>query len=116
MLKGKVERSGSMSELTHDSRKWCVTIQGEAPVWSAEFGAVLGGVSSARDEGRSVIELKTDDLALVQGLIDRLRAQGIAIVGVRESRESLEDLFMRLVRDVDGRTKAVGAGNITGGR
>jgi ABC-2 type transport system ATP-binding protein len=112
MLKGKVERSGSMSELTHDSRKWCVTIQGEAPVWSAEFGAV----SSARDEGRSVIELKTDDLALVQGLIDRLRAQGIAIVGVRESRESLEDLFMRLVRDVDGRTKAVGAGNITGGR
>jgi hypothetical protein len=93
-----------------------VTIQGEAPVWSAEFGAVLGGVSSARDEGRSVIELKTDDLALVQGLIDRLRAQGIAIVGVRESRESLEDLFMRLVRDVDGRTKAVGAGNITGGR
>jgi ABC-2 type transport system ATP-binding protein len=112
MLKGKVERSGSMSELTHDSRKWCVTIQGEAPVWSAEFGAV----SSARDEGRSVIELKTDDLALVQGLIDRLRAQGIAIVGVRESRESLEDLFMRLVRDVDGRTKAVGASNITGGR
>ncbi len=120
MLKGKVERSGSMSELTHDSRKWCVTIQGEAPEWSAEFGAVLGAalgaVSSARDEGRSVIELKTDDLALVQGLIDRLRAQGIAIVGVRESRESLEDLFMRLVRDVDGRTKAVGAGNITGGR
>jgi ABC-2 type transport system ATP-binding protein len=112
MLKGKVERSGSMSDLTHDSRKWCVTIQGEAPVWSAEFGAV----SSARDEGRSVIELKTDDLALVQGLIDRLRAQGIAIVGVRESRESLEDLFMRLVRDVDGRTKAVGAGNIIGGR
>jgi hypothetical protein len=41
-----------------------------------------------------------------------LRADGHAIIGVREMRESLEDLFMRLVRDVDGRTAAVGASNV----
>jgi hypothetical protein len=33
-------------------------------------------------------------------------------VGVSETRESLEELFLRLVRDVDGRAAAVGAANI----
>lgn len=110
MLKGRVEAQGSMAELTAHSRAWRVTIEGVAPVWTTEFGtAVAAGAQSH-------IELKTDDLARLQALIDRLRAEQRVIVGVRETRESLEDLFMRLVRDVDGRAKAVGAANITGGR
>ncbi|MEY5033588.1 MAG: hypothetical protein RL354_2619, partial [Planctomycetota bacterium] len=45
-------------------------------------------------------------------LIDALRAAGCAVVGVHEVRESLEELFLRLVRDVDGRVAAVGAANV----
>lgn len=110
MLKGRVEAQGTTAELTHDSRAWRVTIEGAAPAWAPEFG-----VASA-DGARSHIDFKSDDLALLQSLIDRLRAGGAVIVGVRETRESLEDLFMRLVRDVDGRAKAVGAANVTEAR
>ena len=106
MLKGKVERQGSMHELTHDSRRWRITVEGAMPAWIAEFGA------AGSDRGRSSVEFKSDDLARVQGCIDRLRTDGCVIVGITETRESLEDLFMRLVRDVDGRVAAVGAGNV----
>ncbi|MFM7135071.1 MAG: hypothetical protein ACKO0W_12215, partial [Planctomycetota bacterium] len=59
---------------------------------------------------------KSDDTAVLQALVDRLRADRIAVVGIRETRESLEDLFIRLVRDVDGRAKAVGAASVGKGR
>jgi ABC-2 type transport system ATP-binding protein len=109
MLKGRVEAQGSMAELTADSRAWRVSVEGAAPAWCASAGTVVA------DGARSHIDFKSDDLGTLQALIDRLRGDGAAIVGVRETRESLEDLFMRLVRDVDGRAKAVGAANIGGG-
>ena len=79
-------------------------MRGALPAWSAEFGAAM------IERDRSFIEFKSDDESLVQHLIDRLRAESIAIIGVTETRESLEDLFIRLVRDGDGRAHAVGAG------
>ena len=106
MLKGKVERQGSLLELTQDSRRWKITAEGPMPAWIAEFGA------TTVERGRTAVEFKTEDLARVQSCIDRLRAEGLVIVGITETRESLEDLFMRLVRDVDGRVAAVGAGNV----
>ena len=106
MLKGKVERQGSLEELTKESRRWRITVEGAMPAWIAEFGPTTPG------EGRTSVEFKTDDLARVQECIDRLRAAGARIVSIAEPRESLEDVFMRLVRDVDGRVAAVGAGNV----
>jgi len=111
MLKGKVERQGSLAELTDDSRRWRVSFEGAAPAWIGEFGA-----AAATAPGRFAVEFPSDDLARVQSLIDRLRADGLAVVGVTETRESLEDLFMRLVRDVDGRARAVGASNVNSAR
>lgn len=108
MLKGRVQTQGSLAELTQESRRWRLTIEGAAPAWVAERGAI----PTAAERGRSVLEFRTEDLAEVQGFIDRLRAEGVTIVGLAETRESLEDLFMRLVRDVDGRAAAVGAANI----
>lgn len=108
MLKGRVQTQGSLAELTQESRRWRLTIEGAAPAWVAERGAT----GTAAERGRSVLEFRTEDLAEVQGFIDRLRAEGVTIVGLAETRESLEDLFMRLVRDVDGRAAAVGAANI----
>ncbi len=108
MLKGRVETQGSLAELTQESRRWRLTIEGAAPAWIGERGAAC----MPAERGRSVVEFRTEDLAEVQGYIDRLRAEGVAIVGLAETRESLEDLFMRLVRDVDGRVAAVGAANV----
>jgi ABC-2 type transport system ATP-binding protein len=106
MLKGKVERQGSLEELTKDSRRWRITVEGAMPAWMAEFGPTTAG------EGRTSVEFKSNDLVRVQECIDRLRAERLNIVSIAEPRESLEDLFMRLVRDVDGRVAAVGAGNV----
>ena len=106
MLKGKVERQGSLAELTHESRRWKITVEGAMPAWIVEFGP------ASADRGRASVEFKSEDLAYVQRCIDRLRAEGVVIVGITETRESLEDFFMRLVRDVDGRVAAVGAGNV----
>jgi ABC-2 type transport system ATP-binding protein len=108
MLKGRVETQGSLAELTQESRRWRLTIEGAAPAWITERGAI----STAAERGRSVVEFRTEDLAEVQSYIDRLRAEGVTIVGLAETRESLEDLFMRLVRDVDGRVAAVGAASV----
>jgi ABC-2 type transport system ATP-binding protein len=106
MLKGRVEKQGSLAELTSDSRRWRITVEGAMPAWIAEFGPTASG------EGRTSVEFKTNDLVRVQECIDRLRAERLNIVSIAEPRESLEDLFMRLVRDVDGRMAAVGAGNV----
>jgi len=125
MLKGRVEASGSMAELTQDSRAWRVTVEGAGPGWVAEFGvaSVEGSRTHIDFKGDFKGDFNSDangapaggELARLQSLIDRLRGEGFAITGVRETRESLEDLFMRMVRDVDGRARAVGAGNIGAG-
>ena len=106
MLKGRVEKQGSLAELTSDSRRWRITVEGAMPAWIAEFGPTASG------EGRTSVEFKSNDLTRVQECIDRLRAERLNIVSIAEPRESLEDLFLRLVRDVDGRVAAVGAGNV----
>ena len=105
MLGGRVERQGTLAELTDESRRWRVAFEGAPPAWIAEFGAT----AALGDPGRHAVEFASDDLARVQSLIDRLRAERIAVVGVSETRESLEDLFIRMVREVDGRAAAVGA-------
>lgn len=108
MLKGRVEVQGTLSELTQASRRWRVAFEGAPPAAITGFGRALplpGGL-------RHAVDLADGELARVQALIDLLRAEGCAIVGVSETRESLEDLFLRLVRDVDGRAAAVGAANI----
>ncbi len=105
MLGGRVERQGTLAELTDESRRWRVAFEGAPPAWLAEFGTA----TALGDPGRHAVEFASDDLARVQSLIDRLRAERIAVVGVSETRESLEDLFIRMVREVDGRAAAVGA-------
>ncbi|MFM1823007.1 MAG: hypothetical protein RI967_1273 [Planctomycetota bacterium] len=105
MLGGKVERQGTLAELTDESRRWRVAFEGAPPAWLAEYGAA----TALADPARHAVEFASDDLAFVQSLIDRLRAAGLAVVGVSETRESLEDLFIRMVREVDGRSAAVGA-------
>jgi len=108
MLKGRIEVQGSLAELTQASRRWRVTFEGTAPAGLPAFGRAVplpGG-------SRHAIELAEGEVERVQALIDALRAAGCAVVGVHEVRESLEELFLRLVRDVDGRVAAVGAANV----
>jgi ABC-2 type transport system ATP-binding protein len=68
-----------------------------APAAMIIRGSTNAGIPLTID--RSGIRIGSDDPAVVQPLIDALRAKGISIRAVRPVRESLEDLFMKAVID-----------------
>ncbi len=71
--------------------------------------AVLSGVDLAI--AHNAMTVHTLDVRAVQPIIDALRKGGVIIRSVRESRRSLEDLFMEAVTDpTTGETMSVGAG------
>ena len=85
---------GTLEELTVDSRRFELITHGDAPSWLAEYG----GRANALD-GRTKIILPTAEAEEIQPVLDRLRADGRTIESVLPVRESLEDLFLRAVRD-----------------
>jgi len=71
--------------------------------------ATLNGVDLAI--AYNAMSVHTLDARAVQPIIDALRKGGVVIRSVRESRRSLEDLFMEAVTDpTTGETMSVGAG------
>jgi ABC-2 type transport system ATP-binding protein len=129
MVKGEIRQEGTIDELTVDQHRYQVKVP-------PEHGAVLAEVTTAishppasdpvgewsgsrelsngsyirahADLGRA--EINSADPALIQPLIDALRAKAVPILDVRGTRPSLEDLFMQAVTDPDtGRAMSVGA-------
>lgn len=92
LVKGKVTMQGTIDELTADSKRFEICIEGAPPDW----------VADACDELKEkTIIVRKDDPKMIQPLIDRLRADGITIRSIKPVRESLEDLFMRAVDYID---------------
>jgi ABC-2 type transport system ATP-binding protein len=60
-------------------------------------GQIGSGIPLVID--RSCLRIGTDEATAVQPIIDALRSHNITIRAVRPVRESLEDLFMKAVRD-----------------
>lgn len=107
MVQGQVAMQGTIDELTADSKRYEIAIQGPPPDWIAGEGALK--VESLPD-GYTKISLPSAEPVDVQSLLDRLRASQSIVVSMRPVRESLEDLFMRAVRDpATGKTLQVGA-------
>ena len=104
MVKGKVSMQGTIDELTHDSRRFEIDVQGAAPDWSDS----MPETSITQLEEITRIRFRTDQPEDVQPLIDRLRAEGRIITRITPVRESLEDLFMRAVTEDDGTVQAPG--------
>jgi ABC-type multidrug transport system ATPase subunit len=96
LVQGKVAMQGTIDDLTNESRRYEIEIEGPAPAWATDDDALR--VAAGKDERTTLISRGTEP-AMVQPLIDRLRQGGHAIVSVKPVRETLEDLFMRAVTD-----------------
>lgn len=107
LVQGEVAVHGTIDELTAESRRYEIEIAGAAPAWAQDEGL---RVAPGRTELETLLVKPTAEAAMVQDVLDRLRREGHTIVSVRPVRESLEDLFMRYVKDpATGKTKAPGA-------
>ncbi len=107
LVQGKVVTQGTIKDLTAESQRYEVVIEGSAPQWTGEFDDLRAESGS---DGQTLLVRRGSDPAQVQAVIDRLRSDGRTIVSVKPVRESLEDLFMRAVTDPQtGKTLAPGA-------
>ena len=110
LVQGEVAAQGTIDALTRESRRYEIMIDGESPAWTKDVGLE----SHPSEDGKSTLLVAlTAEAADIQGMLDRLRSDGCTIISMRPVRESLEDLFMRYVKDpLTGKSYSPGA--ITG--
>jgi ABC-2 type transport system ATP-binding protein len=103
---GRLVREGHVEDLTRGAANvWEIDVQGAD---EARLAAVLAPAAGARGtaavvpsagrDGSRTIEV-TGEAEDLNRAIDALRAAGLAIAAVRARRESLEDVFVKIVRD-----------------
>ena len=108
LVQGLVVQQGTLDDLTAESRRYEIIIEGPPPEWAGGLESVR--VEAAGDDATRFIMMGADVKA-VQPIIDRLRGEQRPIISIRPVRETLEDLFMRAVTDPQtGRILALGAG------
>ncbi|MCP3902161.1 MAG: ABC transporter ATP-binding protein [Planctomycetes bacterium] len=107
LVQGEVVKQGTIHELTVESERYEICIEGGAPEWAAREDAIR---TEPAGEDASLLVMPGAEPGGVQPVIDRLRGEGRTIVSVRPRRETLEDLFMRAVTDpTTGEVKRPGA-------
>ncbi len=107
LVQGNVATQGTIEDLTADSQRYEIVIDGETPAWLNEFADLRAESGSS---GRTVLILRGSDPTRVQPIIDRLRSANRTIHSIKPVRESLEDLFMRAVTNPEtGEVFAPGA-------
>ena len=94
LSQGRVIRSGSVAELTSAGQHFELRTQGPVPPGLRERleGA---GLAVAGDK----VSVPAKDAGDVQTVIDALRAAGIVIRELKDTRQSLEDLFLSTVQE-----------------
>jgi ABC-2 type transport system ATP-binding protein len=106
LVQGEVAQQGTIDDLTRESRRYEVVIEGDAPGWTEGDGIRAEAAAASRCR----IIVGGAEASRVQPIIDRLRGEGRTIISVRPVRETLEDLFMRAVTDPEtGRVHDPGA-------
>ncbi len=111
LVQGRVAQQGRIADLTADSQRYEIVIEGAAPSWAAAQPELR--IDTGADH-RTTLTCRGAEAASVQPIIDRLRKGKVTIVSVRPVRETLEDLFMRAVTDPKtGRALAPGAARLT---
>jgi len=94
MNKGEIVRQGTITELTEKSRRYVIRTQGDIP---AGLLAQLKG--DAAEIESNTITIYQSDPAPIQPILDALRGAGVTIVEMRELRQSLEEMFMEVVKN-----------------
>ncbi len=101
LMRGRVVRHGSLEELTLESCRYEISIEGNL---LADHGLMdlverLGGSVALSPDGiESRIGLPTRRPQLVQPVVDALRHEGYLLLSVAPARQSLEELFMEAIR------------------
>jgi ABC-2 type transport system ATP-binding protein len=119
LVQGKVERQGTIDELTRDQRRIVLEIP-ERPDASEVLSECVphsdGRLVFTTSEGFPVtisgprLSIGCDSPEPIMPVVDALRARGIVIQSLRRVRPSLEDLFMQAVIDpVSGEALKPGA-------
>jgi ABC-2 type transport system ATP-binding protein len=108
LVQGEVRMQGTLEELTRESRRYEVMVEGAAaPAWTAHRDDLR---VEAAANGPIRLILRSAEPADLQPIIDRLRHEQRVIIAVKPVRENLEDLFMRAVTDpATGRALPPGA-------
>ena len=92
MVKGQVTMQGTIQELTKESLRIEIHIEGSPPQWAIEdFDEIQ----------KSKLVKYGQDTKALQILIDKLRNEQVSITSIESKRESLEELFMRAVDYID---------------
>lgn len=100
MVRGEVKAQGTIDELTAYGRRYEIEVSGLPASESLERLAKAALPASVTIEMNAATALiGTSDEAVVQPIIDAVRACGGLIKTCRAIRPSLEDLFMRAVTD-----------------
>ncbi|HWB04436.1 MAG TPA: ABC transporter ATP-binding protein [Verrucomicrobiales bacterium] len=109
LSRGRVVRQGSMEELTAESMRYEMCIQGNVlhDTVLVELVEQLGGtlcLSGAETE----VNIPTRRPHLIQPVIDAVRERGYLIISVAPARQSLEELFLEAMQ--------MGSADTPGGR
>ncbi len=96
LVQGVVVQQGTIDDLTADSRRYEIVIEGTAPDWVRREASVA---VVPEGKGAERLVIKAVSAQAVQPIIDHLRRDDRTIVSVKPVRETLEDLFLRAVRD-----------------
>lgn len=108
LVQGIVAMQGTLDELTKESRRYEIVIDGAAPPEWVQSREDLRAEAITPDQTKLI--LRSAEPADAQPIIDRLRHEQRVIHSVRPVRETLEDLFMRAIIDpTTGKVLAPGA-------
>ncbi|HEV8700754.1 MAG TPA: ABC transporter ATP-binding protein [Candidatus Polarisedimenticolia bacterium] len=91
---GALLREGSVAELTRPQSAWQIDARPAAPDTIQAACRRVPGASVA--EGRVQI---LGDVAALNALIDALRGQGVEILSITPRRDSLEDVFVKVLSE-----------------
>lgn len=110
LVQGEVAAQGTIGELTSESHRYEIRIAGPPPSWISEAGLS----SKPQDDGDTVLIIPNGEVASAQAILDRLRGDSRVVVSMTPVRDSLEDLFMKFVKDPEtGRDRLPGAARTT---
>lgn len=111
MVKGRVERQGTIDDLTEGQRRYDIELHPTADLdASLRLAAAASACETTLENRTRTLSLATEEASAIQPAIDALRGAGMTIRAVRPMRPSLEDLFMSAVTDPEtGETMTPGA-------
>lgn len=99
LSRGRVVRQGTMEELTAESMRYEMSIEGDVRHDAVLTLLVqqLGGTVRLED-GETMVNIPTRRPHLIQPVVDAVRQRGYLIISVAPARQSLEELFLEALR------------------